>query len=187
MKKTYRNAERTKRMIRQAFSELLQEKHTMEGITISELAARADIAKSTFYNHYTDIYAVAEEFENELIGQLFSAIDDADRTGTALFEEHMHRLTHFLQAHEEVYRSALLSPDTRFFVEKLKRLLAKRLSTSYVFPFTAEAEKRQIEIAFYTNACVDILCDYYRGAFHATLDEVVDTLITLLKRAGLPA
>lgn len=70
MRKTYRNAERTRRMIRQAFAELLAEKRTMGSISVSELTARADIAKSTFYNHYADIYAVAEEFENELVAML---------------------------------------------------------------------------------------------------------------------
>mgnify|MGYP003296140577 CR=1 FL=1 len=65
MKKEYRNVTKTRKMIRLAFSELLGEKKNMESITVSELVERADIAKSTFYNHYEDIYAVAEEFENE--------------------------------------------------------------------------------------------------------------------------
>lgn len=65
--KQYRNAERTKKWIRRAFIELISEKKTIDKITVNELAERADITKTTFYYHYDDIYAVAEEFENELI------------------------------------------------------------------------------------------------------------------------
>ena len=50
-------------MIRAAFVELLGEKKNMETITVGELAERADIAKSTFYNHYDDVYAVAENLK----------------------------------------------------------------------------------------------------------------------------
>lgn len=184
MKKAYRNAERTKRRIRQAFVELLKEKRTMEGVTVNELASRADVAKSTFYNHYADIYAVAEEFENELIDNLFSAIDEAERAGAPLYETHMRRLLVFLSDNEEVYRSAILSPDTRYFVDKLKVMLARHLSAAYTFPFSADPVKRQIQIRFFTSACVDTLCDYYRGNLQATLEEIGETLIELLKKAS---
>ncbi len=53
MKKEYRCTLRTKKMIRAAFVELLGEKKNMETITVGELAERADIAKSTFYNTTT--------------------------------------------------------------------------------------------------------------------------------------
>ena len=78
MKKEYRCTARTKKMIRAAFVELLGEKKNMETITVGELAERADIAKSTFYNHYDDVYAVAEEFENELIAKLSAVLDEIE-------------------------------------------------------------------------------------------------------------
>lgn len=187
MRKTYRNAERTRRMIRQAFAALLAEKRTMGSISVSELTARADIAKSTFYNHYADIYAVAEEFENELVAMLFSSIDEADRAVIPAYETHMHKLLDFLGEHDTLYRSALLSPDTRYFVEKLKVMLARHLSSTYAFPFAADPIKRQIQICFFTNACVDTICDYYRGTITASLDDVGNTIIELLQRATLTA
>lgn len=68
--KVYRNAARTKQWIRRALTELMAEKKDINKITVTELAQRADISKTTFYDHYEDICAVAEEFENELIDQL---------------------------------------------------------------------------------------------------------------------
>ena len=82
MKKEYRNSARTKKMIRSAFVDLIGEKKVIASISVAELAERADIAKSTFYNHYDDIYAVADEILKELLDSLDMIIDamDADKT-----------------------------------------------------------------------------------------------------------
>ena len=51
---------RTDRAIEQAFMEL-REKNPLEKIKIKDLCAMACINKSTFYAHYEDIYALANE------------------------------------------------------------------------------------------------------------------------------
>ena len=58
-KKEYRSAIRSRRFIRQAFMELLREKR-LEKITVTDIVNRADINRSTFYAHYTDVKALIE-------------------------------------------------------------------------------------------------------------------------------
>ena len=89
MKREYRNAARTKKMIRQAFVAMLGEKKRLEEITVRALAERADIAKSTFYNHYDDVYALAEEFENELIQQLSDVLDEIEFDHSGEYEHYI--------------------------------------------------------------------------------------------------
>lgn len=57
---------RTKRMIRNALTELMEDKG-FEGITVSDLTVRADINRGTFYLHYRDKYDLLEQSENEVI------------------------------------------------------------------------------------------------------------------------
>ena len=101
-------------MIRVAFVELLGEKKSIEGITVGELAERADIAKSTFYNHYDDVYAVAEEFENELIGELSAALDEIEVQNATEYEDYIRKVIGFLKKNEDIYRKAVTSSDVRF-------------------------------------------------------------------------
>lgn len=49
---------RTERMIRRAYSQLCEEKDPGR-ITVTELAARANIGRSTFYQHYPSLDALA--------------------------------------------------------------------------------------------------------------------------------
>ena len=91
-------------MIRSAFVELLGEKKNMETITVGELAERADTAKSTFYNHYDDVYAVAEEFENELIAKLSAVLDEIELEKSSEYESYLKKIIEFLKANEDIYR-----------------------------------------------------------------------------------
>lgn len=57
---------KTKKNIREAFLEL-RSKNLLEKIKVTKLCELALINKTTFYNHYSDIYALSEEIENETI------------------------------------------------------------------------------------------------------------------------
>lgn len=58
--------EKTKRSILNAFLELRGRK-PLERITVKELCQRAQINKSTFYDHYADVYDLSEQVETEII------------------------------------------------------------------------------------------------------------------------
>ncbi len=63
---TDRRVLRTKRMIRDALTELM-EKKGFERITVSDITEKADINRGTFYLHYRDKYDLLEQSEDELI------------------------------------------------------------------------------------------------------------------------
>lgn len=67
--------EKTERGIRNAFMEL-RARMPLEKIRVRELCAAACINKSTFYAHYTDIYALSETLEKETVASIVSSIPD---------------------------------------------------------------------------------------------------------------
>lgn len=52
----------TKMLIRKEFTELLKTK-PVQSITVREICERTGINRSTFYNHYTDVYDLLEQIE----------------------------------------------------------------------------------------------------------------------------
>lgn len=181
MKKEYRCVTRTKKMIRAAFVELLGEKKNMESITVGELALRAEIAKSTFYNHYDDVYAVAEEFENELIQQLSMVLDEMELNPSTAYESYIAKVIEFLKTNEAIYRKAILSSDIRFFIEKLKAIISKKVfEESEALPFSQNKSKKYAQIRFLTNACVDTMVDYFKGNIDLSLDEIGNIILDFL-------
>ena len=69
--------ERTRKCIKDAFIELRKTK-PIEKITVKELAALASINKATFYSHYTDIYDLSEQMEEETIQSILETIPHID-------------------------------------------------------------------------------------------------------------
>ena len=67
--------EKTERAIRNAFMEV-RARMPLEKIRVRELCAAACINKSTFYAHYTDIYALSETLEKETVASIVSSIPD---------------------------------------------------------------------------------------------------------------
>ena len=67
--------EKTEKEIRNAFMELRAQK-PLEKITVKELCALACINKSTFYAHYSDIYALSETLEQETVLSIVNSIPD---------------------------------------------------------------------------------------------------------------
>lgn len=63
--------ERTKRSIANAYLELRKQK-PIEKITVKELSEVAFINKATFYTHYSDIYDLADQLENEFMDSIIN-------------------------------------------------------------------------------------------------------------------
>lgn len=66
---TDRRTIRTKKMIRSALAELIDEKGFLN-ISVTDLTQRADINRGTFYLHYVDKYDLLEKIENEIIQEI---------------------------------------------------------------------------------------------------------------------
>ena len=183
MKKEYRNSARTKKMIRAAFVDLLGERKVIANISVAELAERADIAKSTFYNHYDDIYAVADEMLRELIDSLNSIIDRMDRVKTNDYHIYINSIFDFIGHNEAFYRKIAASPDSIFFIERIKHIISKRVLDKVNSPsLSPNKAERFVQISFISNACVDIMVDYYKGNIDMSFDELKRVIMSIIDK-----
>lgn len=183
MKKEYRNSQRTRKMIREAFAELIGEKRMISDITVAELSDRADIAKSTFYNHYEDIYAVADEMLRELIGKLDVIMDAMGADSTNDYRVYIKSIFAFLKENEELYRKVADSPDAIFFINRIKLYLSKRAFSNIKSAFLSKDKiERYVQIRFFANACVDTMVDYFKGDIEMPFDELEETVMKILNK-----
>lgn len=183
MKKEYRNSLRTKKMIRAAFAELIGEKKMIANISVAELAERADIAKSTFYNHYEDIYAVADEMLQEILDGLNEIIDAMEADENKDYRIYIKRVFAFLEENQDIYRKLCDSPDAIFFIDRVKRVITNRAFDNISSPFLSKKKsERYVQISFIANACVDIMVEYFRGNIDMTFEELEKTVMSLLNK-----
>lgn len=67
--KTDKRSLKTRKAIKNALMKLMCEREVTK-ITIKDIAAEADINRKTFYTHYTDIFSVLKDIEDDLMEKL---------------------------------------------------------------------------------------------------------------------
>ena len=172
MKKEYRNVIKTKKAIKEAFADLANEKKDIYKITVTELIERADIAKSTFYLHYDDIFGVIEEFENELLSELNSIIANTNSNITS-FENSFDLVLKFIKEHEEIYTKMINSSLPVYFIDKLKNVLVELVFNKISLPtLSKDPNIRNAQIRFFANGSIDLVIDYFKGNLNISLEEL---------------
>ena len=76
-KKIDRRILKTKKAIRNAYTELLKTKNSND-ISIKDIADVADISRKTFYYYYDGVWQIEDEIENELTNLLKKELENLD-------------------------------------------------------------------------------------------------------------
>ncbi len=172
--KEYRNATRSKQMIRQAFLELLNEK-TFEKITATDIIKRADINRSTFYSHYPDARGLMEEIMGDIASifqNLLSSIDFS-----AFFENPMPILqvvAEFMKENQKLYKMLIKSRLTLEALDKLKQVLIRQVLACPNLPVREpNSFATEIRVRVLLGGLIDAYRQWLEGEIDCTLDEAV--------------
>ena len=177
----YRNSIRTKKAIKSAFAELLSEKNDINKITVKELVERADISKSTFYDHYQDIYAVAEQFEMEIISLLESILKDYVKESSHNFSSYIRKLISLLKENENLYKKIFASDLPVHFIDRLKDIFNEAINKDVKLNFLSDDPNiRLTQIDFLTNGTIHLFVDYFKGKLTEDLEQIGNGINNIL-------
>ena len=179
----YRNAIRSRKLIRKAFAEILSEKHDIDKVTVKEVVERADISKSTFYCHYEDIYAVIEEFGNEILSLVKTTIKEYSLDHKEEFLPYLKRINAVLKENEALYKMLLSSDLYIKFVNEIKDILIENISNDKRFSsLSSKKNFREIQIDILANGIIYLYVDYFKGKLEASLDDLLLITEDYIKR-----
>jgi len=119
---------KTKKVIRKALSELIEEKG-FSNISITDLTTRADINRGTFYLHYFDKYDLLEKVENEVMAEIQEQTKDIDYVNMLSIDVINEPIPFVIKLFEYIkenasFMKAILGPKgDPLFHRKLKKLI----------------------------------------------------------------
>ena len=173
MKAEYRSKIRSKKMIKEAFFELLKEKDYNK-ITVTDIVNKADLNRSTFYAHYLDVRAITEEFENEVIEKMMELLKKFEfknffNNPTPLLLE----VSRFLESHENEYRTLLKINDAETFLKKLRDIFAEYMKSDSDIPnYLNDSKMINLRISYFSGGIINIYQDYFNGKLKCTLNDI---------------
>lgn len=180
-KAEYRSATRSRKLIRQAFFELVQEKE-LKRITVTDIVIRADINRRTFYAHYQDVRALVEQIENETIEKIYEFLAEGrDENFVANPLSFLLKVVQCLETNLEFYRILINSNDAEPFITKLKEIFISYMEKDDEIPIIIKnAPEFAVASNFISGVVISILQVWFKGDMTQSLDELVMSVERLI-------
>jgi AcrR family transcriptional regulator len=173
VKAEYRSAIRSRKLIRQAFVDLLKEKD-LEKITVTDIVTRADINRGTFYAHYEDTRAVIEQIENEIIDKMLEFLGQFHYQN--FFRNPLPlllKISRYMEEDLEFYRILINASGSEQFLSKLKNNFVQHMKTDTDIPEDIKnTPSFLIRTHFFAGGLVNLYQVWFRGEMDFSLDEI---------------
>lgn len=172
-KAEYRSAIRSRRMIREAYMELLKEKD-LSKITVTDIITRADLNRATFYAHYPDVRGVTEEIENEIIEKMLEVLKEFQFTN--FFRNPaplLLKVSRYLEEDTDFYRILVRANGSEMFMEKLKKVFADHMLEDSDIPESMrQSQMVELRVCYFAGGIVNLYQQWFRGDLHCTLNDI---------------
>lgn len=176
MPNSNRNAIRSKKMLRKAYIELSAEQDASK-ITVVDVVKRADLSRNTFYAHYPDVNAIAEEIENEFIIQLTQCLDQASVNHQI---DHplplLRQCEHFILSDEENHRLLAHTQHYPVFLEKLKGIFFDKLINYIDDEPIRDKYGFLVFVRIITSGVIELYTQYLRQDIDLSLRQINDEI-----------
>ncbi|GKX65277.1 TetR/AcrR family transcriptional regulator [Inconstantimicrobium mannanitabidum] len=180
-KAEYKSAIRSRKLIRQAFIELIQEKD-IEKITVTDIITRADINRGTFYAHYQDIQAVMEQIIDELISKLKEFLSEFHYKN--FFKNPLPlllKISNWIEEDFELYKILINTRGAEEFLIKLNDIFVKLMETDSDIPMhIKKTSKFTIHAHFIAGGFINLYQVWLRGEMNISLEEISAELSEIL-------
>lgn len=172
-KAEYRSAIRSRRMIREAYMELLKEKD-LSKITVTDIIKRADLNRATFYAHYPDVRGVTEEIENEIIEKMLEVLKEFQFT--SFFRNPaplLLKISRYLEEDTDFYRILVRANGSEIFMEKLKKVFSDHMLNDSDIPESMRQSKMvELRVCYFAGGIVNLYKQWFRGDLNCTLNDI---------------
>lgn len=172
-RKENRNARRSRQMIRSAFEQLLKEKG-FHRITVTDIVARADLNRSTFYAHYPDIFGIVDEMQEEIIQQnmeLFRQLRFRNILNDP--KPYLHCIAATMEQNLELMRCLGLTENIHRKSEKLQEMMEYDIIHNSDIPMEVrESALFAIRVHFFLGGIINVYQRWAEGKLNCTLDQV---------------
>ncbi len=185
-KAEYKSAIRSRKMIRQAFVELLQEK-PIEKITVTDIVIRADINRGTFYAHYQDTRAAIEQIENEIIEKMVEFLSEFRYKN--FFQNPLpllEKISNYLEEDVEFYRILINANGAEQFLLKLKKIFVRHMESDSDIPEEIKHTSTfLVRTHFFAGGLVNLYQVWFMKEMNVSLRDIALEISRLFTSPGI--
>ena len=164
---------KTKKAIYEALVELMQKKK-LNSITVTELAAQADINRKTFYTYYSTVNDVLDEGINELITSLKDLLCAMSEDYNMFSPQTLFAFLNTIMSDADIARDLFNRLQKALQETLLKELVSRDIKMN------VPSEQYPLISSFVAGGMVSAYYEWITDPDGITLDEMARTLTTLI-------
>ncbi len=184
-KAEYRSAARSRRLIRDAYVNLMQEK-PIDKISISDIVREADLNRGTFYAHYSNPMDVLMEIANEILGDVEGFF--ADFSFTDFLQNPMPlllRVEKLLADNLDFYRRINLNTASIGFTDRIKKILIEYISSNKSVPENLRENPHfTVALELFAGGLISVYLGFVLGTIRASAREITETISILISQSA---
>ena len=184
-RREYRSSARSRRMIREAFMELLDEKEFGK-ITVTDIVNRADLNRSTFYAHYPDVSGIVEEIQDEIINRNMEMIR-AVKYRNILKDPmpYLNSICVTLEENMKLYSKMGHTAEVHLHLDKYRRLMAQDIMSHPEIPDEIKnAPFFEVRIHFFVGGIMNTYHQWADNKTKCTLTEISQEIASLIQKSA---
>lgn len=172
-KKRYRSALRSRRLIMEAYINLMQEKPA-EKITVKDIVDRADLNRSTFYVHFKSVDDVQNAIYDNVSDKLITFLSETNCD--CILKDPLPlllRLAEFVESDLELYRRLVNIDRSGAFMERIQALVTDKMMTDVeTLPYIKDHTSFLVNLRFFMGGYVALLKDWCAGRLEQPFSEI---------------
>ena len=186
-KAEYRSAVRSRRLIHEAFAELLQEK-PLDKITVTDIVKRADINRVTFYAHYQDVPDLVHQFVSMSFLQIQAALEEQTYELEEIPCIIVREIQKILESHMGFFRELMNSSISMSLQDELGDIMQEYLLTKEPVLSRFSHQEYVMVVRFCVGGLGNLYRDWFAGRMEITLGQLTERaekLVTSIIIGGL--
>ena len=185
-KKEDRRVRRTKKLLTQALTRLLQEKQVNE-ITVRELTDLADMNRGTFYLYYKDIFDMLEKIEDSMFAALDVIMERHEKDALATDTKPiLVDLFAFIQENKEMSRVLLSVNGDMNFLHRLNEVVREKCRSAWLTLRNGQDEDAfDYHYSFVVFGCAGVIRAWVNRNCSESVEEMAELADRMIRRGSL--
>ena len=177
-----RRVRKTRRQLREGLAHLLEEK-SIRDIKVKELVEEVDINRSTFYLHYSDIYDMLKQIEEELFQEIQEAIKNHPISADARSQAFIRQLFQIMDDNRAICK-ALCGPNGDMaFVSRMEDVVGSEAVQVIEPLFKIEKKQLRYSYAYCLNGCVGLIKMWLLNDGKETPEQMADIMYHMVSNS----
>lgn len=177
--KTDRRVRYTKRVLKESFINLLEQKDISQ-ITIKEICGHADINRATFYAHYSDQYDLMRKIEDELLDNADSYLGEyARNAANPDMVKIVKKIFDYIKENAKICRLLLSDRGDLNFQKKIMMLVYDKNVVPLADDGLFSKEESEYTYSFIVTGCVGVIQKWLDSGMKQSAQFMSEFLVKL--------